>query len=78
MFVTRNLLDRILPFFALVAMNYIIIKALKKEYARQGPKQRINEKPEKAKRSSLRVSEVSNHNQMCFSFRMQPGHLLQL
>ncbi|CAJ0589803.1 unnamed protein product [Cylicocyclus nassatus] len=35
MFITRNALDRILPFFVLVAMNYLIIKALKKEYVRQ-------------------------------------------
>ncbi|EPB72992.1 hypothetical protein ANCCEY_07913 [Ancylostoma ceylanicum] len=35
MFITRNALDRILPFFVLVAMNYLIIMALKKEYVRQ-------------------------------------------
>ncbi|XGW02206.1 hypothetical protein V3C99_014336 [Haemonchus contortus] len=42
MFITRNALDRILPFFVLVAMNYLIIKALEKEYRRQSclePKQ---------------------------------------
>lgn len=54
MFLTRNFLDRILPFFALVAMNYTIIKALKKEYVRQGSKQRINGMSTKTNRSSLR------------------------
>lgn len=31
MFVTRNVIDRILPFFALVTMNFLIIRAIKRE-----------------------------------------------
>ncbi|WKY10134.1 hypothetical protein Q1695_002467 [Nippostrongylus brasiliensis] len=58
MFITRNALDRILPFFVLVAMNYLIIKALKKEYERQTiePEPSIrNKKPDaRAQRGSLR------------------------
>uniref|UniRef100_A0A1I7ZEH2 G_PROTEIN_RECEP_F1_2 domain-containing protein n=1 Tax=Steinernema glaseri TaxID=37863 RepID=A0A1I7ZEH2_9BILA len=32
MFVTRNMLDRIVPFFVLVALNFIIINGLKEEH----------------------------------------------
>uniref|UniRef100_A0A8L8KI86 G_PROTEIN_RECEP_F1_2 domain-containing protein n=1 Tax=Heligmosomoides polygyrus TaxID=6339 RepID=A0A8L8KI86_HELPZ len=59
MFITRNALDRILPFFVLVAMNYLIIKALKKEYVRQGfePQPSIRQKNPnvRVQRGSLRV-----------------------
>uniref|UniRef100_A0A914E1L1 G-protein coupled receptors family 1 profile domain-containing protein n=1 Tax=Acrobeloides nanus TaxID=290746 RepID=A0A914E1L1_9BILA len=34
MFVTRNLVDRIIPFFVLVLMNFLIIRTLKREYKR--------------------------------------------
>lgn len=58
MFITRNALDRILPFFVLVAMNYLIIKALKKEYVRQGfePQPSIRQKNPnvRVQRGSLR------------------------
>lgn len=33
-FVARNLIDRIIPFFALVLMNFLIIKTLKREHKR--------------------------------------------
>lgn len=35
MFVTRNLVDRIIPFFSLVIMNFLIIRTLKRERRRQ-------------------------------------------
>ncbi|KHN81155.1 hypothetical protein Tcan_03698 [Toxocara canis] len=35
MFLARNILDRILPFFVLVAMNFFIIRSLKQEQFRQ-------------------------------------------
>ncbi|KAK5973180.1 hypothetical protein GCK32_003569 [Trichostrongylus colubriformis] len=59
MFITRNALDRILPFFVLVAMNYLIIIALKKEYKRQSivskqPSIRDKSISARAQRSNLR------------------------
>ncbi|KAK6755951.1 hypothetical protein RB195_014376 [Necator americanus] len=58
MFITRNALDRILPFFVLVAMNYLIIKALKKEYVRQSIEAKpsvVDKKPgSRAQRGNLR------------------------
>uniref|UniRef100_A0A914UJE4 G-protein coupled receptors family 1 profile domain-containing protein n=1 Tax=Plectus sambesii TaxID=2011161 RepID=A0A914UJE4_9BILA len=35
MFVTRNLVDRIIPFFSLVIMNFLVIRTLKRERRRQ-------------------------------------------
>ncbi|KJH53412.1 hypothetical protein DICVIV_00350 [Dictyocaulus viviparus] len=58
MFITRNVIDRILPFFVLIAMNYLIIKALKKEYIRRNtePKPCLTDKEVNARshRGSLR------------------------
>ncbi|CAI4224828.1 unnamed protein product [Auanema sp. JU1783] len=44
MFITRNVVDRILPFFLLVAMNYTIFMTLKKDYKRSDGKSSIHEK----------------------------------
>lgn len=32
MFVARNLIDRIIPFFALLLMNFLIIQTIKREH----------------------------------------------
>lgn len=65
MFVTRNLVDRIFPFFILVLMNFLIIQTLKREHRKtiSSPIIRVVNLSKNNRTSLLkRTFSISNNN----------------
>jgi hypothetical protein len=58
MFVTRNIVERIIPFFLLIFLNFMIIRTLRKETQRFASMDKTASCNERLNKRSLRVSQL--------------------